>query len=351
MNRRFVIILVVLYAVGVRAAINVDSLLNLPAMGLPIINYTPETNWEFGAAAQAYLHMPGATRTSIVQVDGTYSLSRQWYINASTALYTRHWLLMIRGGYREYPDAYYDLGNEPIIKPAQAYNSRRGYVQVQPQYLLPRHWSVGLNFHYLDETTSLSDPTRMLGVGIVAQYDSRDILFYPTHGLFFKALFTHYESLNGNYSRTEVARADLRHYVHLLATRQGNLTFAWQATTEWAIGKNTPFQLLPTLGGQDLVRGVRRAMYRDDAMMAVQAELRLPIWNFIHACVFAGVGDVYNTRHWVWTTPKVGYGLGIRLGINKAKVNIRLDLARNNIYKEWNTWQSYSFYLTATEAF
>jgi hypothetical protein len=92
-------------------------------------------------------------------------------------------------------------------------------------------------------------------------------------------------------------------------------------------------------------------MFTDNAMMALQAEFRFPIWRFIRIHAFAVIRDVYNTEHWNWATPKIGYGLGLRVGINKAKINIRFDIARNNIYKEWNTLNSYSFYLTATEAF
>lgn len=345
------VVILFVCSVSVRAAVSLDSLLNLPAMALPIINYTPETNWEFGAAAQGYFTLPGAIRTSIAQVDGTYSLSKQWYVNAGVVLYTRHWMLQARGGYRDYPDTWFAYGNEAVIKPAVAYSSQRGYLQVQPHYLLPMHWSVGLNLHFLDERTDISDRTTVLGLGVVAQYDSRDILFYPRRGLFFKLQASHYEMLNANYSRVEVVRADLRQYVPVWHGDYGDITFAWQLAAECALGKDIPFQLLPTIGGQDLIRGVRRNMYRDNTMLALQAELRLPVWNFIHACVFAGVGDVYNTQHWQWALPKVGYGLGLRVGINKAKVNIRFDLARNNIYKEWNTWQGYSFYLTATEAF
>ena len=68
-------------------AISLDSLLNLPAMGIPVVNYSPESTWEFGAAAQGYFRLPNQTRTSILQVDGTYSLNRQWYINTQGTLY------------------------------------------------------------------------------------------------------------------------------------------------------------------------------------------------------------------------------------------------------------------------
>ena len=86
-------------------------------------------------------------------------------------------------------------------------------------------------------------------------------------------------------------------------------------------------------------------------MMALQGELRIPLWNFLRACVFAGIGDVYDTADWQWTMPKVGYGLGLRMSINRAKVNLRFDIARNNYDNRWNNMDSWSFYLSATEAF
>ena len=68
-------------------AISLDSLLNLPAMGIPVVNYSPESTWEFGAAAQGYFRLPNQERTSIVQLDGTYSLRHQWYVNTQGTLY------------------------------------------------------------------------------------------------------------------------------------------------------------------------------------------------------------------------------------------------------------------------
>jgi hypothetical protein len=48
-------------------AISLDSIINLPAMGIPVVNYSPESTWEFGAAAQGYFRLPNQERTSIVQ--------------------------------------------------------------------------------------------------------------------------------------------------------------------------------------------------------------------------------------------------------------------------------------------
>ena len=84
-------------------------------MGLPVVNYSPESTWEFGAAAQGYFKLPNQERTSILQIDGTYSLKNQWYINIQGNLYfggKTPWLLNFRTGYSDRPATYYGIGNK-----------------------------------------------------------------------------------------------------------------------------------------------------------------------------------------------------------------------------------------------
>ena len=123
------------------------------------------------------------------------------------------------------------------------------------------------------------------------------------------------------------------------------LILAWNFRSECAVGGDVPFQLLPTIGGQDLVRGIRQNKFKDNTLFALQAELRIPIWRFLKGAVFGSVGDVYNYNHWQWTTPKIGYGAGLRACIHQAKTNIRFDVARQNYSNNW------SFYFTVKEAF
>ena len=348
-----------------------DKIWSLPAIGVPIIVHSPETKWGFGLGIQGYFKMPYTERTSIVYTDGCYTLNKQYYVNVGTHLYfggTTPWFLKMRTGYRNYPDTYFGTGNIYGYDQTHglSYTSKRYTLYIESQVSLPANWSLGPVFDFTHEditgvadlttqrSNNESDPTAqrsiMWALGAVGQYDTRDTLYYPHKGIFFKALVAHYESALGSTARMTLLQADLRQFL----TLPRDIIFAWQFKTEWALSDNItsiPFQFLPTFGGQDLVRGIRRNMFRDNVMMALQAEFRFPIWRFIRFHAFAGIGDVYNTDHWHWATPKIGYGLGLRIGINSAKINIRLDVARNNIHREWNTLESYSFYITATEAF
>ena len=368
-------------------AISLDSLLNLPAMGIPVINYSPESTWEFGAAAQGYFRLPNQERTSIVQLDGTYSLNHQWYLNAQGNLYfgspdsgvPKHksptWQLQFRAGYSNRPSAYYGTYNDPhfanegnmgvgMLRRGTPYELQRGYFNVQAPIYTGKHFAIGPMTDVLVAQYSIEDiytttkPLVQIGLGAVAQYDSRDNVFYPTRGIFFKAsaaaAWTNKMDIPEGQQATinGLLSADLRQYISL----PHNLVIAWQLKgqfmlSNYFISHLTLYPMLPRLGGQDGLRGINSDMFRDDIMMAFQAELRIPIWSIFRATVFAGVGDVYDFHNWHWEVPKVGYGIGLRAAINKAKVNIRFDVARSNVDPRWNNINAYSFYLTATEAF
>ena len=365
-----------------------ETVLDLPAMGIPVVNYSPESTWEFGAAAQGYFRMPGAERTSLVQLDGTYSLNQQWYINAQGSLYfgdrksnvgnrVRGWQLQFRAGYSDRPATYYGTTNDSVfanqgnmgigmLRKGAPYQLQRGYVSAQAPIYLGKHVAVGpmvdvqvARFAIQDVYTTVN-PLVQVALGAVAQYDTRDNVFYPSHGLFVKvsaaAAWTNkVEIPEGQQAAIHgLLAADLRQYIQL----PHNLVLAWQLKGQFLlpdlnlhITHLTMYPMLPRLGGQDGLRGVNSDMFRDDIMMAFQTELRIPIWSIFRGAVFVGVGDVYDFHNWHWEIPKVGYGIGLRAAINKAKVNIRFDVARSNVDPRWNNINAYSFYLTATEAF
>ena len=362
-------------------AVCLDSIMNLPAMGIPVVNYSPESTWEFGAAAQGYFRLPNQERTSIVQLDGTYSLRHQWYINTQGTLYfgarsaSPAWQLQFRAGYSDRPATYYGVYDDPhfanegntgigMLRKGTPYQMQRAYLNLQAPISIDKDWSVGPMLDILVAQYNIEgkyktpSPLVQAAVGAVGVYDSRDNVFYPTQGIFFKlsaaAAWTNKVDIPEGQQATinGLLSADLRQFIAL----PHNLVLAWQLKTQMMlsplfISHITMYPMLPRLGGQDGLRGVNSDMFRDDIMMALQAELRIPIWSIFRAAVFAGIGDVYDYHNWHWEVPKVGYGIGLRAAINKAKVNIRFDVARSNVDPRWNNINAYSFYLTATEAF
>lgn len=349
--------------------------MNWPVVAVPSVSYSPETDWSFGAGGSGFFRLPSDARgrSSEVSFDGAWTLNRQWYVNLSTTLYiTDRWQLRGKFSYRNYPDVYYGLSSntqgsenftlgdmEQSRQLPYRYTSKQLVFLAEPLYRVAGNWSVGAVLDLRYEAAGVRSPWFYGGAGAVAQLDSRDAVYFPRHGLFFKTnlqyapvvFFDCSTALNNGLR----LNADFRHFITLYHSEDDwkDLILAYQLYADLLY---SPYsyaapEVMPTLGGQDLLRGFRRGRYRDNAAFAAQMELRIPIWKIFRADVFAGIGDTYNFRDWQWTVPKVGYGLGLRCLFNQAGINLRFDVARNNIDRSWSDINAYSFYFTVKEAF
>lgn len=362
-------------------------MLNWPAIGAPTAAYSPETTWAFGVSAAGYIVMPddNMRRASELNIDGAYTLRRQWFINLSGTLYlTDRLQLSFRAGYRFYPDRFYGIGNSSpsLLSPPQQYDASLFRLYAQPLYRLTDAWHIGggADIRYEGRGITPGKSWLLTAAGAAAMYDTRENIYYPHCGLFFKAqtyfygasIFARGSSSLGRYAEGGTGEGtvfvpmahivlDLRHFVPLYK----ELIFAYQVYADMLIGTHTwqttgasgeaaysPISvLMPTLGGTDLLRGFYHGLFRDESAFALQGELRFPIYHILRGTVFAAVGDTYSLHQPQWTMPKVGYGIGLRLQFNTAGINIRADIARNNYMNRWDDINAYSFYLTVKEAF
>ncbi len=367
-----------------------DALMNWNFMALPYPSYSPETSWQFGITGVWYFHTSKqSTQFSDLNFDMGYTLNRQWYVNANSRIYfntSTRWYLDAYLSAKHYPDLFFGTTNniDSVYNPALQYTANFIDLQARPSFYISKHWLAGANLRLRYENSIISRQINssflilspkaqrpsvphssltngfgkniLLGIGGAISYDTRSNNYYPLHGLFFKTTITYYQQFSLNSQQSTVVsqqssanfqlstfnfQIDLRHYIPLYK----ELILAWNFRSEIAVGNNVPFQLLPTIGGQDLVRGIRQNKFKDNTLFALQTELRIPIWRFLKGAVFASIGDVYNYNNWHWATPKIGYGAGLRACIHQAKTNIRLDVARQNYSNDW------SFYFTVKEAF
>ena len=353
-----------------------DALMNWNFMALPYPSYSPETSWQFGITGVWYFHTSKENQQfSDLNFDMGYTLNRQWYINANSRIYFNtqtRWFLDSYLSAKHYPDLFFGTTNniDSVYNPAIKYTSNFIDLKAKPSFYITNHWLAGATLHIRYDNSTLLIPhssfliqngfgeNLFLGIGGAISYDTRSNNYYPLHGLFFKTTITYYHQIpfgsqqstvNGQQNcgsflspnSSFLILIDLRQYIPLYK----ELILAWNFRSEWAVGNNVPFQLLPTIGGQDLVRGIRQNKFKDNTLFALQAELRIPIWRFLKAAVFGSVGDVYNYNNWQLATPKIGYGAGLRACIHQAKTNIRFDVARQNYSNDW------SFYFTVKEAF
>ena len=335
----------------------------------PIASYQPETSWAFGVVGGYYFHNKKIenSKTSLVNFKALATLNKQYEISASVNVHIgrrQNWILYATLDYKHYTDNFYGIGNvynnlmldeTGNISPISYYYNSFA-LNIQPQNKVAENLFVGLNLHArIEEPKGLPkeelerrfnivgfDRYTMFGLGMLLSYDTRDNTVYPYRGLFGKIVATHYFKLQNETSLNKI-QADFRHFLPIYK----QFIFAYQLYSEMTLPqkKQRPFQMLPTFGGTDIMRGFRTNMWKDDIVAVAQAELRIPIWSIFRAAAFASIGDVYCWENMDFEKPKIAYGVGLRVQFNKERANVRFDVARQNYDRDWY------FYITVNEAF
>ena len=147
------------------------------------------------------------------------------------------------------------------------------------------------------------------------------------NGGWYRAEFSHYSDRDlGLYSfnRFDV---DLRQFVSVLSERRVFVGRVWASTSDQADGQTMPFYYMPTLGGNDSLRGYRDYRFRGPHALLIQGEYRFEIWSGLDAALFYDTGNVamrfsdLNLKHL-----ESDYGFGFRFNTDNGIV-LRVDTA------------------------
>jgi hypothetical protein len=323
---------------------------------LPILFYTPETGIAGGAAALYTIHTMVSSRPSAVTGDVIYTEKKQIILELDGDIYFGgdDYRLLSAFVFQKYPNKFFGIGNYTASSSEENYTPRSFIARVVLYRRLYSRFNLGPVVRY--ETVSMMEvrPSGLLapgtivgskggvssGLGVVANWDSRDNTFSTYNGSFFQLTALSYQkALGGDHSYTDI-QIDTRNYFELLPQH----ILAIQATAEFING-SPPFQSLVQFGGQNLLRGYFAGRYRDKNGIALQADYRLPVWWRFGLAGFAGVAQVAPevnrlalNRFWF------AGGLGLRFYWNtEERISLRLDYGIGN--------NSTGLYITVTEAF
>ncbi|MBP5318814.1 MAG: hypothetical protein J6Y77_05380 [Paludibacteraceae bacterium] len=365
------LIVVALAFVGVARAEEVDvpsdtvgtkaALVKRSWFVVPIAFYQEETSVGFGFSGGYYFKSQSLKEINSLSGSVIYTLRNQAKMNLNSRFYNKKkdWYMVGNVQLRYYPEKFFGIGNEPLEK-EWLYTSEAVSANFQPFWRFSPGWQVGPRLDVRAERvladaafeadrqsvcerygTAGWQPYFNWSLGVQLMYDDRDNPFYPLKfSNFFKGGYMGaYKALGSSYTVQSVS-ADFRQYV---PTWLGQV-FAWQLKLDFCLGRNVPFELLPTLGGSDLLRGFRERRFTDNSLVVLQAEYRIPVYGRLKAALFCGVGDVFDCYQPLVHQIKVGYGGGLRYRLNDARVHLRVDFAGNN-------YGEFKFYITATEAF
>ncbi len=322
---------------------------------LPVIAYSPETKFVFGASAGRYHRFsddPEARPTTFSPL-ALVTTNSQIILGMFTDAWWSEdrWHLANNLGYSKFPTQFYGVGDDTPSDAEEDYTPRTAYFELESTRnvigalylggLLDARYTRMSDFEAggaLEDGTILgSDGGALWGFGATASWDSRDAVFFPTRGWYNRLAVARYlDVLGGDYVYT-LTEASLARYVSL----GGGRVLAASVSGEFIAGGAAPFYELNRLG----LRGYFEERYLDNHVIRGQLEFRTPIWGPLGGAVFGGAGEMASTLDRLRldeTRPVVGFGLRYNVG-GEETANIRLDYG-------WGDGDS-GFYITFGEAF
>ncbi|MBX2875681.1 MAG: outer membrane protein assembly factor [Saprospiraceae bacterium] len=327
-------------------------------IALPIVFYTPETRLGGGAAALYTFRFAGESmesRPSQLQLGLAYTQEQQILSYLPFDLYSQNekWYFSGELGYYRYVYRFFGLGNETPTE-SETFEATYPRLQLNAQYMVRPRLYLGA-WYWMDDyritereaegalsTSAIPGQEGGLisGLGLIANYDSRDHIFYPTGGQRFQFRTFFNRKLLGSRYNFDRYTLDWSYYFPV-----GKGVLASNLVGEFLSGE-VPFQQLALIGGPKRMRGFFEGRFRDKTLWMLQAEYRRVIKGIFGLAVFGGMGNVAAQASTLFNEQvHLAYGLGLRIRLSKQdKINLRVDLG-------WNEEGSLSPYLTVAEAF
>lgn len=186
-------------------------------------------------------------------------------------------------------------------------------------------------------------------LGLFAQYDTRDVTFNASRGIFIKAEAKWYPEWLGN-TRRNFGRFTLTFDFYRKLWK--GAIFAYDLYADFTAG--TPsWHMYAKMGGMERMRGYYEGRYRDKRLVETQIELRQKIYRRHGVVAWIGGGQVWGTDKFRWDNTLYSFGCGYRFEF-KNRMNIRLDYGwgvYGNQNLPWDRKRSSAFLFTASEAF
>ena len=147
------------------------------------------------------------------------------------------------------------------------------------------------------------------------------------NGGWYRAELSHYEDRDfGAYTFNRLD-VDLRQFVSFLSERRVLVGRVAASTSDSATGQQMPFYLMPTLGGNDSLRGFRDYRFRGPHALLLQGEYRFEIWSGLDGALFYDTGKVAMRRADLnFSDLQSDYGFGFRFNTDNGNI-VRVDAA------------------------
>lgn len=315
-------------------------------LGMPL--YTPELGLYVAGGAQCTFKTN--KKDSLIQRSSMplfigYGIKGNLDINFRLNSYWFQDKMRIDGTFRlkNMTDNYWGVGydsgfNLPKSDTTTQYHRLWWWFNPQFKFRLLDNFYAGLNIDYSYTDATEENPVMLLddhyqetkdmhmnsGIGLIAEYDSRDMPVNAFSGIYISAKATYYTPSLGGDSDFGHFSIDYRQYQEIV--REGSI-LTWNIRGETCTGE-VPWSELPKLGTPFDLRGYFWGRYRENSIVCGLAEYRHTIkwndkltkWGFV---VWAGGGTMAESLS-DFNCFLPNYGLGLRFAV-QPRMNVRVD--------------------------
>jgi hypothetical protein len=146
-------------------------------------------------------------------------------------------------------------------------------------------------------------------------------------GGWYRLDYSHYDDRTLDMFTFNRFDADVRQFFGFLAGRRVIAARLAVSTSDTSGDQVMPFYFMPTLGGNDTLRGFRSYRFRAPHAILLQGEYRWEIWSGLDAALFYDAGKVANRRGDLdFDNLESDYGFGFRFNTDNGVV-FRVDAA------------------------
>lgn len=218
------------------------------------------------------------------------------------------------------------FGGRAGVRPASTLFAGGGLEYLQPHVGRGKDESLPSIADRFDETTApgLSEQPSFIRTFGFFEVDYRQ----PKNarkGGWYRVNFSHYDDREQDRYSFNKVDVDLQQFFSLFAERRVFVGRAFASTSDVKDGQQVPFYLMPTLGGQDTLRGFRQYRFRGPHALLLQAEYRWEIWSGFEGALFYDTGKVTERRADLNLRDlERDYGIGFRFNTDNGVV-VRVD--------------------------
>jgi len=328
----------------------------------PELGRKPETGFLWGIYYMQLFRLShksdSLSRTSNVESYFDYTARQQILASIKNNIFFNKERFILKGenGYIKFPSLYWGVGNNSPLNSQELISYEMFTITQKLLCKIGHKYFAGAQYHYMDVSNveyfegnlfaqqNIPGSTGSInsGAGLVFLFDSRDNIINAYKGFYFEAsMLTNPKVLGGQYQYDNIT-VDVRKY--LSVSKKKVRILAFQGLLNYNSG-NVPFRQMAAIGGDQIMRGYYTGRFRDNILMAGQAEFRFLVWKNLGFTTFISIGEV-GTTFSDFTFKGTHYTVGgcLRFMINKKeRMNIGADMGVGH--------QTNGVYLNFGEAF